>query len=255
MMKVKSGRLCICLVLGVLMLTFGAVPVCQAAADWQGFYGGVQFGYGWGKADTDVTPLPTAVQFINLKPTTEDPNPKGVVGGLQAGYNHQMGKIVVGAETDFSLSDMRGSKDISPIIQNNGTPYPGNGKITVHQDTIWFGTLRLRFGIAPIPKLLLYGTGGLAYGHVQYEANTDFRPVGTCRYPASFSKAKLGWTLGVGGEFALSRRWSVKVEYKYYDLGSESETVYPIPANPPFQEKYKWETIAHIGNIGLNYRF
>jgi outer membrane immunogenic protein len=31
----------------------------------------------------------------------------------------------------------------------------------------WFGTARVRFGYVPTPRLLVYGTGGLAYGEVQ----------------------------------------------------------------------------------------
>ncbi|MCG2643601.1 MULTISPECIES: outer membrane protein [Bradyrhizobium] len=31
---------------------------------------------------------------------------------------------------------------------------------------------------------------------------------------------KAGWTVGAGGEFAIDRNWSVKVEYLYMDLGS-----------------------------------
>ena len=31
----------------------------------------------------------------------------------------------------------------------------------------WFGTARGRFGYVPTPRLLVYGTGGLAYGEVK----------------------------------------------------------------------------------------
>ncbi|HEY3102597.1 MAG TPA: outer membrane beta-barrel protein, partial [Pyrinomonadaceae bacterium] len=147
----------------------------------------------------------------------------------------------------------------TPIIKNNGTPFPGNGFLTAHQNTKWFGTLRPRLGIA-FDRVLLYGTGGLAYGRVHYSANADFRPgaptsIPFFQYPASFSKTKTGWTAGGGLEVGINKRWSWKAEYLYYDLRKESFTANPVPANPPFQVAYRWETRAHTLNTGLNFRF
>ena len=31
-----------------------------------------------------------------------------------------------------------------------------------------------------------------------------------------------GWTAGLGAEYAIDERWSVKAEYRYYDLGKEN---------------------------------
>ena len=233
----------------------GTAGAASPSFTWGGLYGGVHIGYGWGNADTELTPLPTAAVFVNLAPQTQSPDPDGVIGGLQAGYNWQWGAIVLGAETDFSWSAMSGTKQTSPIIQNNGTPFPGAGYINVHQDTDWFGTLRVRVGGTPIPRLLLYGTGGLAYGRVNYSANTNFLPPGSEQYPVSFGKTKVGWTAGAGVEYALGSRWSVKAEYLYYDLGSETAIANASPALPPFQIGYEWDTAAHIVSIGLNYRF
>ena len=63
--------------------------------NWTGFYIGGNVGYGWGNADTFFNPLPSAVAFVNLAPTTLGLDPQGVVGGVQAGYNWQAGKFVL----------------------------------------------------------------------------------------------------------------------------------------------------------------
>ena len=68
---------------------------------------------------------------------------------------------------------------MTPIIQNNGTPFPGAGFLAASQRIDWFGTVRARAGFTPVDRLLLYVTGGLAYGNVSYSAQTDFRPGGT----------------------------------------------------------------------------
>jgi len=246
---------------GSVVTDTGSVKTSPAPSatsyDWTGAYIGGHIGWGWGRANTTFTPLPTAALFNSLAPTTLRPEPRGLSGGAQAGYNWQTGHFVVGAEADFSWSRMSGTATVTPIIRNNGTPFPGNGALTAHQDTKWFGTLRPRAGVA-FDRVFLYGTGGLAYGHVNYAANTDFRPVGPpgpFQYPASISKTKTGWTVGGGVEIGINQHWSWKAEYLYYDLRKESSTANPVPANPPFQVAYTWETKAHTFNTGVNFRF
>ena len=222
--------------------------------DWTGPYIGLHVGYGWGDADTDFNPLPSATQFVNLAPQTLRPDPSGAVGGIQGGYNYQMGCFVFGIEADFSGSGMSGTKNVSPIIQNNGTPFAG-GVLSAHQSTDWYGTVRPRVGFLAMPTLLLYATGGFAYGEVNYSASTDYRPVGNTVYASSYSKTKVGWTVGAGAEYAVSKHWTVKTEYLYIDLGSESAIANPqIPAGTN-QVGYKWQTTDHTFNVGLNYKF
>ncbi len=220
--------------------------------NWAGGYVGGHFGYGWGRANTSFTPLPTAAAFVNLAPTTLRPDPTGVHGGAQIGYNWQSGSLVWGFETDISWTNMSGTALVTPITQNNGSPWQGT--LTAHQDTDWFGTSRVRLGGA-VGRALIYGTGGLAYAKVNYSANSDFRPQGPIQYPFAFSKTKNGWTLGGGVEFAVSKHWGVKGEYLYYKMSNESRTANPVPVNPPFQVAYTWETRAHILRGGFNYHF
>ncbi len=242
-------------ILGSVVLAL-AVSAPAGAATWGGAYGGGNIGYGWGKADTNVLPLPDAATFINLLPTTMHPKPNGAVLGGQIGYNWQSGNTVTGVEGDLSFSDMRGTQYVSPITQNNGTPMPGAGNnITVSQKIDWYGTLRGRIGFATANNWLIYATGGLAFGGTKFSGNTDFRPGGTIQYPASLSKTRTGWTLGAGAEWAISGTSSVKVEYVHLDLGNQSIIANPVPANPPFQEIYNWKTKADILRVGMNFRF
>ena len=234
--------------------TVAPAPTCPI--NWTGFYLGAHAGYGWGMGDMSVDPLPSAAAFVNLAPTTFDPDMDGFVGGVQLGYNHQSGIWVFGLETDFSGTTLDGSSTLSPIIQNNGTPFPGAGNhVTVSQDIDWMGTVRGRIGFTPTCRLLLYATGGLAYADVNFSGDTEFRPFGTVNYPGSSSETKVGWTVGGGAEIALNQHWSLKFEYLYYDLGDDSVTVGANPALPPFQVRYNWETRVHTVNAGINFKF
>jgi outer membrane immunogenic protein len=166
-----------------------------------------------------------------------------------------MGCFVVGIEADFSGAGMSGTQTVTPIIQNNGSSLPGGGSLTAHQDINWFGTVRPRLGYTVTPSLLVYGTGGLAYGNVSYSANTDFRPGFTAYYPASAGGTKVGWSVGAGVEYAVSKCWTFKTEYLHVDLGDESVVANPNITLPPFQVGYKFATTANIINFGVNYKF
>jgi len=246
----------------VALITVTATTAARAADgtqgqnyNWGGFYLGADIGYGWGEGDTKFTPLPSAAVFINLLPQTLNPDPRGVLGGAHVGYNWQGQGVVIGGEVDISGSDMRDSVKRSPITQNNGTPFPGAGFLLARQNTDVFGTVRPRFGISLIDRLLIYGTGGLAWGHINYKADSDFRPVGTENYPASFSKTKVGWALGAGLEYAVVGNWSVRAEYLHIDLGDTSKTINPAIPLPPFQVRYRFETQANIARLGVSYKF
>jgi outer membrane immunogenic protein len=228
-------------------------PPPECDFNWTGFYVGGHFGYGWSTGDTSFEPLPSRALFGLLDSQSLKPGADGIFGGGQLGYNYQWNKLVLGVETDFSGSDFNGTKHRSPIPANNGITFPGT--LTAHEDTDWFGTFRGRFGFAPMCKLLLYGTGGLAYGHTNYFSNTDFSTNALTSYPASADETSLGWTVGGGLEYAIAKRWTVKAEYLYIDLGGKSYIGNPVPANPPFRVRYDSQVQEHTVNVGLNYKF
>src|SRR5262249_8111567 len=100
----------------------------------------------------------------------------------------------------------------------------------------WFGTVRGRLGWLLNDGLLLYGTGGLAYGRVSVSGNVNesvsFPGFGgiCCFTPApatttfSQSRTNTGFAAGGGLEGRLAPwlppNWTWKLEYLYLDLGS-----------------------------------
>jgi outer membrane immunogenic protein len=141
---------------------------------WAGPYIGGNIGWNWGSVDNNPT------------------RPSGFVGGAQAGYNWQNGPWVFGIEGD---------------IQGNGAsdtfaPWKFSNP--------WFGTVRGRAGYA-INNVLLYGTGGLAFGELTGQT-----------FGLSESHTNAGWTVGLGAEVGLARNWSAKVEYLYVDLNDSN---------------------------------
>ena len=185
---------------------------------WTGFYIGGNVGYSWGRERTDGTGTQNVSVFRTAGPTlfssvtTALPafggaNMDGIIGGGQFGYNWQAGNWLTGLEADFQGSDERVTANVCTVA---GCPL-GSALFSANYKLDWFGTVRGRIGYLPSDRVLLYVTGGLAYGHLGADA-----PL----LPLSWGSTRAGWTVGGGVEAALDRNWSVKLEYLYMDLGS-----------------------------------
>jgi outer membrane immunogenic protein len=132
----------------------------------------------------------------------------------------------------------------------------------LRQNVSWLGTVRPRIGRLITDRLLLYGTGGLAYAGVDRSATIEY-PLGANlnggtgqEYYGSSSGTKTGWTYGGGLEWAFSNKLSLKAEYLYYDLGSETIGIVPnFPGSPPGVALARFHTTGQIVRTGLNYRF
>jgi outer membrane immunogenic protein len=86
----------------------------------------------------------------------------------------------------------------------------------------WLGTVRGRAGLA-LDNVLIYLTAGLAYGRTDHTATVHGVPPPTTPTVAhDFSGTKVGAVAGVGTEYALDQRWSVKAEALYVDLGKRT---------------------------------
>jgi outer membrane immunogenic protein len=162
--------------------------------DWTGFYAGAQVGYGWGQSSGTQNANGT---FFPVVPYAIDP--AGALAGGHVGFNYQTNALVVGAEADIEASNLNGSMTISALDQT----YVFN----VKAETL--ASVRGRVGWAQ-DRLMLYGTGGVAWGYVTTP------PLDT------LNGWRTGWTAGAGAEYALPRNWSAKIEYRYTDLGRAS---------------------------------
>ncbi|MEA2870706.1 MAG: outer rane immunogenic protein [Hyphomicrobiales bacterium] len=196
------------------------VMVPAAKQSWYGFYIGLHGGYGWGRnaitatPDAFYAPLFLAAGF----PNTAAGNPKGFIGGITYGSNYQFDRIVVGFDSDFSYTDIKASQTINATVL--GVPITTNAS----QKLSWFGTTRVRGGFLLTDNILLYGTGGLASGRIEANANNVVNIAGGCLLaggcPAGgISQNRWGWAAGGGIEFAEGP-WQFRAEYLHYDLGT-----------------------------------
>jgi outer membrane immunogenic protein len=249
-------------------LSANVPPKAPVAYNWTGFYAGVQAGYGWGAGSVNLSPIDTIFYSPTIAdgeiPASSSLSSKGFLGGVEAGYNYQYGRAVLGVEADFSYSAIRGSNT------NVSNPPFAQPIIITDEDKklAWFGTLRGRLGFLPAPSMLAYVTGGLAYGKTSSSTTTTAITPGIgganeCPAPffngfcsaGSTSSVRAGWTLGAGFESLIARNWSVKAEYLYYDLGRASYTDIAPNYTPPAVMQTNVRFNGSIARVGLNYLF
>jgi outer membrane immunogenic protein len=184
----------------------------------------------------------------------------GFIGGGQAGYNWQTGAFVLGVETDFD------GTTVSKSFNNTGPAFGGgplvgdflsvNGKASLS----WLGTTRGRIGFVATPdnRLMIYGTGGVAYGGGSANFSAFDATTGAF-WAGSPSSTRVGWTVGGGVEYAITNNITIKGEYLYADLGSTSFSSIGNPAVaanfPGVVVSGKLSYNASIFRAGVNYKF
>ncbi|QCO54786.1 porin family protein [Pseudorhodobacter turbinis] len=135
------------------------VVVTPVTGDWTGFYAGGQLGYG------------------DMSSNTAGVDGDGAIGGLHAGYRHDFGQFVAGAELAYNGSNVE-------VMGNKGK------NLT---------QLKLMGGY-DMGRTLVYGTVGAAHAKVE---------------TAGGNRSDTGWLAGVGVDYAINDVWTVGAEYTH----------------------------------------
>ncbi len=206
-----------------------------AVAGWSGFYIGANVGGGMSRAHSEFSAAGATF-------ATADTDLWGPAGGAQAGYNWQSGALLVGVETDFQWSNLKGS------ISTQCAPCIPATNASLEHDIEWFGTARGRLGYAA-GGWLAYVTGGYAYGRAGLNGTATG---GGVTATLSQSAVQNGWTLGAGTEIALASHWSAKLEYLYVDFGTMTNTI-AVTGLPAVTDHTRLQ--MNVTRVGVNYRF
>jgi outer membrane immunogenic protein len=218
-------------IVGLIVATFlGAFAAAPAQAgnpfastpgvwDWDGPYFGVNGGGSWGQSRWTSGPL-----------TTGDFVVSGGLAGATVGYDWERQHWVYGVVADIDWAGLSGST--SHLCR------PPCGA-----SDSYLATIRARFG-HDFGPWLPYVTGGLAIGDV----SSSFRPP----FSGTDTDTRVGYAVGIGGEYQLARGWSWWIEYLFEDLGSANCSVF-VCTGPPAATDTRFATSTV--RIGLNRRF
>lgn len=201
-----------------------AVPALTAV-DWTGLYLGGHVG--WGSALSRGT-------YDDVGDTGPiDFRANGFLGGAQAGYNWQAGRLVYGVEIDGTWGK----------LDANRTDDEGDVQ---RIETNFLGSARFRSGAA-IDNTLIYGTIGLGY------AQSKFTVTGDVPSPASQNLNGWGLVSGFGAEVAVAPNWSLRGEYLYYAINKRVD----IPTLTTDSDPTDFAKLdgVHVARIAANYRF
>jgi outer membrane immunogenic protein len=199
------------------------VPAQAPYFSWTGIYVGINGGYGFGQSNWTA---PVGASTGNF-------GTSGFLVGGTLGGNYQMGSFVIGLEGDGDWNNA------------NGTTFSSCPAGCTTQST-WLATVRGRAGYA-WDRVLLYGTGGAAFGNVQ---------AGAGAFPFA-SGTQTGWTAGAGVEWAFTPNWTAKVEYLFVNLGNLPcpSTSCGIPFGAPAGTPSTVSFTENIVRAGVNYKF
>jgi len=259
------GKMASSVFVAAMALTLPAAAQ-DAPADWSGLYIGLHGG--WASSSTSgalgyndaAFPNITAVDvFGSVDRDLSDAD--GWLGGVQIGYSHQVGAIVLGIEADIAHID----GDASGAF----TTADGFTTWNITSDIHSLATLRGRLGFVAGP-LLIYGTAGPAWARSTSENSVAC--VGCPVTPWATGEATeshFGWSAGAGAEWALGGGWSLKGEYLYVDLGRQNHQFVgtalsgaPADETSPGSGVYRYQSDSFDSEmtlqsvrVGINYRF
>jgi outer membrane immunogenic protein len=194
----------------------------MATSNWDGFYVGLNAGYGWGNRTGDGS--------IGVPVSAWDYDLSGGLVGAQAGFNYQLdNNLVLGVEVSGDVANITGS-DASQVPL-------GGGAGTYNMLT----TATAKLGYAT-DKFMVYVDGGYAL------ANFNFNGSAGC----GFSQTNGGLTAGVGASMKVSDNVSVDLNYHhvwFQDAAANCTVFGVLPVS------ISDAASADVVKLGVNYRF
>lgn len=197
---------------------------------WTGFYIGGELG--WIRTDPEYTTgaVLLGTPFVVSAATGKD----GLSYGVLAGYNYQMGNVVLGIEGDFQ------GWTVGKVRYTSIT----GDFLTAHSK--WGGTVRGRLGYAA-DRFLLYVSGGAAF--LSNETSIPFTGISV-----GGDDTRVGWTVGAGLDYAFTNNWFTGLEYRYSQYQTKS-FIYPIPVLNLGLIGMKQELSNNQLNVRIGYKF
>jgi outer membrane immunogenic protein len=251
---------------------FAQAPPMMVMGDaWQGFYVGANLGGAHDDSSYSTSPSGCFLTGCGIGGTAANParsfsgslNNGGFLGGVQAGYNwHVAPAWLLGVEADFDGGGAGSGSNTK--VATLTAPLGGTATYSLNHSEHFLGTVRGRLGFLTSPNLLLYGTGGFAYGEINAGSSIAFSSTGGVggadSYSGKASSVKDGWTAGGGFEYAINPAWTVGGQYLFVSLSSSginekfTGAVNAVaPAIPSYRSSISND--EHVFRLMLNYHF
>lgn len=197
--------------------------VQQSAFDWNGAYVGASAGYLFDNSTRVTARDPAGDQFSRRFIKGSD----GFTGGVYGGYNFSSNGFVYGVEANVDYSGKNASRETF------------GGAATTRSRVGVNGAARARVGVAA-DEALFYVAGGVAGANLRHSV-TDVSGTTTR------TKAKYGYTVGAGVDYAVTPNVLLRAEYNFTDYGKRDLAT--------GAGTYTFDTKTHGLKLGVGYKF
>jgi outer membrane immunogenic protein len=209
--------------------------------NWTGFYIGGNLGAAFTSASFSDTLGST---FTNSSNTT-------FLGGGQVGVNYEFwGGVVVGAEAMFDWAPNQ-NNTVTATLPAAAPEALSGATATATINNRWLSTATGKLGYA-WDRVLLYGKGGGAWVG---QNNSNLTAAGVPFTLSSSSNNNLGWTAGVGVEWAFWGTWSARAEYDYIALNNQTYNVTAAGGGAVLDTITAKTRTINMVTAGVNYKF
>jgi outer membrane immunogenic protein len=252
---------------------FGRAPApLLVGHDWSGFYVGGHLGGGLERTafqDPSLSSLlATCCYYITISDSMSnaaiaDGSGKAFLGGVQTGWNYQVGRFVIGGGVDFSLTNL--DTHGAGVSLTAPAPPALSAAELLTARTDWTTTATANLGLAAFDNVLWYNKFGIAVAHTSYgyslAGNDDLGFGGNRLFglQTGTGAINVGWTIGTGVALALDADWTTTLEYDYLDFGSQSVDFSGTIANngaatSPYTLNTTFKQQISELKLGLNYK-
>jgi outer membrane immunogenic protein len=191
-----------------------ALPAYVPAYNWTGFYFGANVGGTWGQFDFSPSTIDNVLGTVSSPFSTSVTN-SSVIGGIQSGYNWELGNMLLGFDQDIQFT---GLKQGFTVAAPAGSFLAGD----MFQAKVDFlSSTRVKAGWV-WDRFMLYAAGGLTTGEMDTTATYIARLGSPALTFTDAHKFHTGYNVGGGAEYAVTNNVSFGVEYRYLNLGHET---------------------------------
>ena len=241
--------------LATAVLTLAALSQAAVAADlpvrsapallpppvfsWTGLYFGGQIGGDFAESNARLYNATTGATV-----GTNGSDPTGLIAGFHVGYHYEAPpssffgtsslRPVIGLEGDIDGTTARTDYVIANFV-NDTTSQPLQGSFVGH------------VGVAA-DHLLVYGLGGLAFAYQR----DNYRSTLLGGVANEINEGRVGFTVGGGVDYAVTDHLSLRVEYKFTQFGSFSESL-PLVTPLAADNVTRRETNSRV-QAGISYK-
>jgi len=186
---------------------------------WTGVYFGGQIGYGWGDTDSREDFFIAAPPGVPLASFSDSHSINGWMAGVHLGAMKQFGPFVIGTQLSLSGGDIDGSTGNCA-----GLTAPAVG-VNCDTKVNWLSTGLGRAGFA-WDRFLVYGSLGYAVAGVDHSLTLNV-PAAAPAASITFQKSDVAHGIAFGGglEYAVTRDFTVAVDYLRANLQSDGEGI------------------------------